>query len=99
MCFLLDLLQSGKDLQLDLRKIISASDKNIWNVKGLLKSWEQLYEHYCYNSVKSINVSHNIESKHASVWTMNDNSKLQYVLTFPDITETNGCGHSQQNIA
>lgn len=37
MCFLLDLLQSGKDLQFDLRKNISASDKNIWNVKGLLK--------------------------------------------------------------
>lgn len=68
MCFLLDLLQSGKDLQFHLRKTTSASDKNIWNVKGLRKSWEQLYEHYCYNSVKSINVSHNIESEHASVW-------------------------------
>lgn len=30
---------------------------------------------------------------------MNGNSKLQYGLKFPDITETNGCGHSQQNIA
>lgn len=60
---------------------------------------KQLYEYYCYNSVKSINVSHNIESKHAPVWTMNDNSKLQYGLKFPDITETNCCGHSQLNIA
>jgi len=33
----LDLLQSGDDWQFDLRQTILASDKNIWNVKTLLK--------------------------------------------------------------
>lgn len=60
---------------------------------------EQPYEHYCYKPAKPINVSHNVESKHPSAWTMTDHSKLQYGHIFPDTTDTNGCGHSQHNTA
>lgn len=78
-------------------KLFQLQTKTFGMSRDYWKSWEQLYEHYCYNSVKSMNVSHNIESKHAAVWTMDGNSKLQYGLKFPDITETNGYGHSEQN--
>lgn len=62
------------------------------------KSLEQPYEHYCYNSVKPFNVSHNTESKYTLERALIDHSKLQYGRIFPDTTEISGCGHLQRSI-
>lgn len=80
-------------------KLFQLQTKTFGMSRDYWKFLQQPYEYYCYNSVKPINVSHNTESKHASTWTMIDNSKLQYGHIFPDTTEKNGCRHSQHNIA
>lgn len=80
-------------------KLFQLQTKTFGMSRDYWKFLEQLYEHNGHNSVKPIDVSHNIESKYASAWTMIDNSKLQYGHVFPRTIETNSCGHSQHNIA
>lgn len=84
MCFLLELLQSGSDLQFDLRQTVLASDsfRTFGMSRDYWKFLEQPYERCFYKSVKPINVSHNAESKYTLVRIKMDHSSCNMAIYF-----------------